>query len=58
MAAVKAGGDRQVLHEVIREHSLAAWAELQAGVPIRWLVAWLVMTGSRNIFLRCGLESA
>jgi adenylosuccinate lyase len=31
MAAVKAGGDRQVLHEVIREHSLAAWAELQAG---------------------------
>ena len=31
MAAVKAGGDRQVLHEVIRGHSLAAWAELQAG---------------------------
>lgn len=31
MAAVKAGGDRQGLHEVIREHSLAAWAELQAG---------------------------
>jgi adenylosuccinate lyase len=31
MAAVKAGGDRQVLHEVIREQSLAAWAELQAG---------------------------
>lgn len=33
MAAVKAGGDRQGLHEVIREHSLAAWAELQAGRP-------------------------
>jgi adenylosuccinate lyase len=31
LAAVKAGGDRQVLHEVIREQSLAAWAELQAG---------------------------
>ncbi|MFN8465542.1 MAG: adenylosuccinate lyase [Caldilineaceae bacterium] len=31
MAAVKAGGDRQVLHEVIRERSLAAWAALQAG---------------------------
>ena len=31
MAAVKAGGDRQALHEVIREQSLAAWAELQAG---------------------------
>jgi adenylosuccinate lyase len=33
MAAVKAGGDRQVLHEVIREQSLGAWAELQAGRP-------------------------
>jgi adenylosuccinate lyase len=31
MAAVKAGGDRQVLHEIIREQSLTAWAELQAG---------------------------
>ena len=33
MAAVKAGGDRQALHEVIREASLRAWAELQAGRP-------------------------
>lgn len=33
MASVRAGGNRQVLHEVIREHSLAAWAELQAGRP-------------------------
>lgn len=33
MAAVKAGGDRQVTHEVIREHSLAAWAALQGGQP-------------------------
>ncbi|GIV79172.1 adenylosuccinate lyase [Litorilinea aerophila] len=31
MAAVRAGGDRQELHEVIREHSLAAWQALQAG---------------------------
>jgi adenylosuccinate lyase len=31
MAAVKAGGDRQVLHEVIREHSLSAWAAIQNG---------------------------
>jgi adenylosuccinate lyase len=31
LAAVKAGGDRQELHEVIREHSMAAWAEVQAG---------------------------
>jgi adenylosuccinate lyase len=33
MAAVKAGGDRQALHEVIREQSLVAWAALQAGQP-------------------------
>ena len=30
MALVKAGADRQEMHEVIREHSLAAWAALQA----------------------------
>jgi adenylosuccinate lyase len=33
MEAVKAGGDRQELHEVIREQSLTAWAALQAGDP-------------------------
>jgi len=33
MEAVKAGGDRQELHEVIREHSLAAWQSLQQGQP-------------------------
>jgi len=33
MEAVKAGGDRQTLHEVIREHSLAAWAAVQSGAP-------------------------
>ncbi|MBX3052257.1 MAG: adenylosuccinate lyase [Caldilineaceae bacterium] len=33
MEAVKAGGDRQELHEVIREHSLVAWQALQAGDP-------------------------
>ena len=31
MEAVKAGGDRQHLHEVIREHSLTAWAAVQQG---------------------------
>lgn len=31
MAAVKAGADRQQMHEVIRELSLAAWAALQEG---------------------------
>jgi len=33
MEAVKAGGDRQELHEVIRQHSLAAWAALRDGRP-------------------------
>ncbi|MBV7333898.1 adenylosuccinate lyase [Chloroflexi bacterium TSY] len=33
MAAVKAGGDRQILHEVIREQSLTAWQALQEGAP-------------------------
>ena len=31
MEAVKRGGDRQVLHEVIREHALTAWAALRSG---------------------------
>ena len=31
MEAVKAGGDRQELHEIIREHSLAAWDALRLG---------------------------
>ncbi|MFN8455981.1 MAG: adenylosuccinate lyase, partial [Anaerolineae bacterium] len=33
MAAAKAGADRQEMHEIIREHSLAAWAEIAAGRP-------------------------
>lgn len=33
MEAVKAGGDRQELHEVIREHSLVAWDALRRGEP-------------------------
>ena len=41
MAAVKAGADRQQMHEVIREQSLAAWAALQAGAgnPLASLLA-------------------
>jgi adenylosuccinate lyase len=31
MHLARAGADRQVFHEVIREHSLAAWAALKAG---------------------------
>jgi adenylosuccinate lyase len=33
MQAVKAGGDRQALHEVIRQHALAAWEAVAAGEP-------------------------
>ena len=33
MEAVKAGGDRQHLHELIREQSLLAWQALQNGEP-------------------------
>ena len=33
MEAVRVGGNRQVLHEVIRKHSLAAWDALQQGQP-------------------------
>jgi adenylosuccinate lyase len=33
MAAVAAGADRQEMHEVIRGHSLAAWAAAAAGRP-------------------------
>jgi adenylosuccinate lyase len=33
MAAVRAGGNRQELHEVIREHSLAAWEAVRLGQP-------------------------
>lgn len=33
MEAARAGGDRQVLHEVIREHSLSAWEFVQKGLP-------------------------
>lgn len=33
MEAVRAGGDRQELHEVIREHSLTAWDALKHGQP-------------------------
>jgi adenylosuccinate lyase len=33
MAAAREGGDRQHLHEVIREHSMTAWAAIRMGQP-------------------------
>jgi adenylosuccinate lyase len=33
MELVKAGGDRQELHETIREHAMTAWAAIRRGEP-------------------------
>jgi len=33
MALVKAGADRQEMHERLRQHSLTAWPAVQAGAP-------------------------
>ena len=33
MQAVRAGGDRQQLHEIIRQHSLDAWEAVRSGQP-------------------------
>jgi adenylosuccinate lyase len=33
MALVKAGADRQVMHEYLREHSMTAWGAVQSGNP-------------------------
>jgi adenylosuccinate lyase len=33
MELVKAGADRQVVHEIIRSHSMAAWTDVAAGRP-------------------------
>ena len=33
MELVKRGGDRQALHEVIREHAMTAWAAIRRGEP-------------------------
>jgi adenylosuccinate lyase len=33
MAAARAGGNRQALHEVIRRHSMTAWEALRSGQP-------------------------
>jgi adenylosuccinate lyase len=33
MALSRAGADRQIMHERLRLHALAAWGEIQAGGP-------------------------
>lgn len=34
MGLVKAGADRQLMHERLRQHALAAWGAYQAGLPM------------------------
>lgn len=33
LAATREGGDRQQLHEILREHSMQAWTDMQSGKP-------------------------
>jgi adenylosuccinate lyase len=33
MALVKAGADRQVMHEHLRKHAMGAWEDIQRGIP-------------------------
>ncbi|GAB4510057.1 MAG: adenylosuccinate lyase [Anaerolineae bacterium] len=53
MEAVRAGGDRQELHEVIREHSLSAWETMQQGGE-NPLVSTLTSDASITALLRPG----
>jgi len=41
MELARQGADRQEMHEVIREHALAAWAEVQAGLGQPGEGAWM-----------------
>jgi adenylosuccinate lyase len=61
MELVKAGADRQAMHESIRQHSMAAWAAVQAGVanPLverlaadEAITAWLPQASVRAIMER------
>ncbi len=40
MEAVKRGGDRQQLHEVIRRHSMAATARMKEDIPATCWTGW------------------
>jgi adenylosuccinate lyase len=61
MELVKAGADRQTMHESIRQHSMAAWAAVQAGFPNplaeglaadEAIIAWLPQEDVRAIMER------
>lgn len=50
MAAVKAGADRQEMHEQLRAHSLAAWSAIASGQP-NPLVTSLATSPALTIYL-------
>jgi adenylosuccinate lyase len=51
MAVAKAGADRQQMHELLREHSLAAWGAMADGQP-NPLVESLVASSELNTYLK------
>jgi adenylosuccinate lyase len=53
MQSVKAGGDRQAVHEVIRRHSVAAAEAIRTGAEKNDL---LVRLGNDPLFLKAGLK--
>ena len=63
MAAVKAGADRQEMHELLRTISMAAWQEIQAGQPNplvelvlqeERITRWVAAAGLRHLFAVSG----
>jgi len=53
MSLVKAGADRQLMHEKIREHSLAAWDMVRRGEE-NPLVESLVKDSELQIYMKEG----
>ena len=63
MAAVKAGADRQEMHELLRTLSMAAWQEIQTGQPNplvelvlqeERITCWVAAAGLRQLFAVAG----
>ncbi|MDY6875287.1 MAG: adenylosuccinate lyase [Chloroflexota bacterium] len=53
MELVRAGADRQVMHEVIRGHAMAAWDDIQQGKP-NSLADWLAAAPEVLRYLSAG----
>lgn len=57
MAAVKRGADRQVFHELLREHSMRAWEEVRAGRPNRLFDALAADPRVKAVFAGADLQA-